>query len=200
MTHQAALDSTRDRIVAAATAEFAAHGIAGARIARIAKAAKTSTERVYAYFSGGKDDLYRSVATRELAAIAEATRLDPTDMPGYAGRLFDYYAAHPERYRLTAWSRLELGDAERDADDPMRKSAARKTEQVRQAQKDGLLDPAWDPMDILVIVSQIAMTWANLPDIPIPAGMDRDTFLAARRAAIITAVERLFPRHTCPRD
>ncbi|MGV9293923.1 hypothetical protein [Amycolatopsis sp. NPDC003676] len=56
-----------------------------------------------------------------------------------------------------------------------------------------MLDPSWDPMDILVIVSQIAMAWADQPDIPAGAGTDRDAFLAARRAAIVAAVERLFP-------
>ncbi|WP_373310185.1 helix-turn-helix domain-containing protein, partial [Streptomyces purpurascens] len=37
-------------MLAAAMEEFAGHGIAGARVDRIAKLAKTSKERVYAYF------------------------------------------------------------------------------------------------------------------------------------------------------
>ncbi|MEV7284916.1 TetR family transcriptional regulator [Streptomyces sp. NPDC093252] len=199
MTPRAASDSTRDRIIAAAKAEFSRYGIAGARIARIAKEAKTSTERVYAYFSGGKEELYRFVSAQELAVIAEATRMDPTDLPGFAGRLHDYYTAHPDRYRLVVWGRLELGDAERPADHPMRQSASYKLEQTRKAQEAGYLDPAWDPMDILVIVSQIATGWASQPDLPILAGVDRDTFLAARRAAIVTAVERLFPAVAAPK-
>src|SRR5215217_5374336 len=40
----------RERVLAAAFIEFAVHGIAGARIDRIAKAAKTSKERVYVSF------------------------------------------------------------------------------------------------------------------------------------------------------
>ncbi|MGW1554064.1 TetR family transcriptional regulator [Streptomyces sp. NPDC002346] len=191
MTSRASADSTRDRIVAAATAEFSRYGIAGARIARIAKAAKTSTERVYAYF-GSKEELYRFVSGRELAAVAEATRMNPTDLPAYAGRVHDYFAAHPERYRLMAWGRLELGDTERAADDPIRQTVAHKTEQLRKAQEAGQLDPAWGPLDILVLVNQIAASWADQPDIA-AAGIERDTFLTARREAIVTAVERLFP-------
>jgi len=38
------------------------------------------------------------------------------------------------------------------------------------------------------------MAWAAQPDL-VPAGDDdeRDTFMAARRAAIVTAIQRLFP-------
>src|SRR5215510_10022368 len=97
-------DTTRDRILAAATAEFSRHGIAGARIDRIAKAARTSKERLYAHFRS-KEALYRFVAERELAAVAEATRLDPADLPEYAGRVHDYFAAYPDRMRLMAWGR-----------------------------------------------------------------------------------------------
>ncbi|WSS45606.1 TetR/AcrR family transcriptional regulator [Streptomyces sp. NBC_01187] len=65
---------------ATAKAEFSQHGIAGARIDRIAKAARTSKERVYAYFSS-KVALYRFVSAQELAAVAEPTRMDPTTCP-----------------------------------------------------------------------------------------------------------------------
>lgn len=86
----------RDRIVEAATAEFARYGIAGARIDRIAKSARTSKERVYAYFRS-KEQLYGFIAARELDAVAEATQMDPADLPGYAGRVHDYFVAKPRQ-------------------------------------------------------------------------------------------------------
>jgi AcrR family transcriptional regulator len=185
-------DSTSDRIVAAATVEFSRYGIAGARVERIAKAAKTSKERVYAYYSS-KEDLYRFVAGRELAAVAHATRLDPTDLPGYAGRVHDYFIQHPERLRLMTWGQMELTTGRPQPDDPVQESWRYKVEQLRKAQEAGHLDRAWDPRDILVFVSQIAMSWAARPD-PAPAdGEDRDAFMAARRTAIVAAVQRLFP-------
>lgn len=183
-------DSTGERIVAAATAEFARYGVAGARVERIAKAARTSKERVYAYFRG-KEALYRHVAGRELAAVAEATRMDPTDLPGYAGRIHDYFSRHPERLRLMTWGRLELR-GEPGADDPVHASVRHKVEQLRAAQHDGLLDAGWDPLDILVFVNQLATSWVDQADL-YPAAGDRDAFLAARRAAIVAAVQRLFP-------
>lgn len=186
-------DSTRDRIVDAATAEFAQHGIAGARIDRIAKSARTSKERVYAYFRS-KEELYGFVAARELDAVGEATQLDPADLPGYAGRVHDYFVAHPDNRRIMRWGELEFVGT----DDAARDTARRKTAKLRLAQQEGLLDPSWDPLDVLVFVNQLASAWADQPGLP-PAGSDaREKFLADRRAAIVTAVARLFPAATDP--
>ncbi|MFF7984142.1 TetR family transcriptional regulator [Streptomyces sp. NPDC007901] len=188
-------DSTRERIVAAATDEFARHGIAGARVDRIAKQARTSKERVYAYFRG-KEALYGHVAAKELTELAEATRMDPADLPGYAGCLFDHFTARPDHHRLITWGRLELADSAvaDTGTDPTRAAIARKLDQLRQAQQAGQLDPAWDPVDVLALVNQIATTWAAQTEIGAAAEQAADPSIAARRAAVVAAVERLFPR------
>lgn len=190
MTPSAAADSTRDRIVTAARAEFARYGIAGARITRIAKAAKTSTERLYAYFRS-KEELYGFVAGQELAAVSEATRLDATDLPEYAGRVHDYFTRHPDRFRLMSWGRLEL------AGDATHETIRRKVGQLREAQEAGHLDPAWDPIDVLVLLNQIATAWPGQLDLVDAAGDNvRDPSPEARRAAVVAAVQRLFPAAT----
>lgn len=187
-------DTTRERILTAAMEEFARHGIAGARVDRIAKLARTSKERVYAYFRG-KDALYAAVAAREHVVIAEATQLDPSDLPGYAGRLFDYFVVRPDHHRLITWGRLELPSATAAADDHAQTLIARKIDQLRKAQQAGQLDPAWDPADVLALVNQIATTWAAQPEhSKAAAAHSVDPTIAARRAAVVTAVERLFPR------
>ncbi|MFD5051431.1 TetR family transcriptional regulator [Streptomyces tendae] len=192
-------DSTRQRIVAAAKEEFARHGIAGARVDRIAKQARTSKERVYAYFRS-KEALYAHVAERETTALIEATQLDPADLPGYAGILFDHFTARPDHYRLITWGRLELTDSADDtesADDtsPLQATIAGKLDKLRDAQRIGLLDPAWDPVDVLALINQIAMTWAGQPEIAAAAAEQAvDPSVTARRAALVTAVERMFPR------
>ncbi|MFE6852310.1 TetR family transcriptional regulator [Streptomyces sp. NPDC057674] len=182
---------TRLRIIAAAKDEFARHGIAGARVDRIAKEARTSKERVYAYFSS-KEALYRHVAEEELTALVEATQLDTADLPGYAGILFDHFTAHPDHYRLISWGRLELA-ASADAADLMQATISRKLDQLRDAQRAGLLDPGWEPVDVLALINQIATTWVGQPEIA-AAAPQADGTSAARRAALVTAVERLFPR------
>ncbi|MEV0326904.1 TetR family transcriptional regulator [Micromonospora echinospora] len=187
-------DTTRERILSAAMEEFARHGIAGARVDRIAKLAKTSKERVYAYFRS-KYALYAAVAAREYVVIAEATQIDPTDLPGYAGRLFDYFVARPDHHRLITWGRLELPGTATGADDPTQAAITRKIDQLRQVQQAGQLDPTWDPADVLALVNQIATTWAAQPELSEAAAAHAvDPTIAARRAAVVTAVERLFPR------
>ena len=53
-------EATKARLLAAATAEFAAYGVAGARVDRIAGAAQANKQLIYAYF-GSKDDLFDAV-------------------------------------------------------------------------------------------------------------------------------------------
>ena len=48
---------TRRRLLEAATTETSAYGIAGARVDRIASAAKANKQAIYAYF-GSKDALF----------------------------------------------------------------------------------------------------------------------------------------------
>jgi len=189
-------DSTRERVVAAATDEFARHGIAGARVDRIARQARTSKERVYAYFRS-KEALYAHVSLLELARVAEATPMDPADLPGYAGRLYDHFTiTRPDHHRLITWGRLELaGTAAPAGADTVRDTVAGKIEQLREAQRAGRLDAAWDPVDVLALVNQIATTWAAQTEIGAAAAEQAaDPSLAARRAAVVTAVECLFPR------
>ncbi|OMC36747.1 TetR family transcriptional regulator [Mycobacterium sp. GA-1841] len=189
-------DTTRDRILAAAADEFAQYGVAGARIDRIARRAKSSKERLYAYFRS-KQELYRCVAEHELAAMTDATRLDATDLPGYAGRVHDYFTARPDHLRLMQWGRLDVAGAEVPEDpfqEAVRQTVYRGVGQVRQAQAAGHLDPAWDPIDVMVIVTQIALAWAWQLDLVQLAGKQvRNPDPSARRAAIVAAVAGLFP-------
>jgi AcrR family transcriptional regulator len=192
----AEVDTTRDRILTAATDEFAQYGIAGARIDRIAHRAKTSKERLYAYFRS-KQELYRFVAERELVAMLEATPLDATDLPRYAGRVHDYFMAHPDHLRLMHWNVLEITEADTPGDsfrEAVRHTVHSGIEQLRQAQADGHLDPAWDPIDVMVLVHQMATAWAWQPGVLELAGEQvRNPSFAARRDAIVAAVARLFP-------
>lgn len=198
MAAEMSADSTRDRIVEAATAEFARYGIAGARIARIAESARTSKERVYAHFRS-KAELYRHVADRELAAVAAATGLDASDLPAYAGRVHDYFLAHPAARRLMRWGELEFsaaGDgAAAEGDEPraLPPTVAAKIEEVRRAQRHGELDPSWDPMDVLVLLNQLTTAWVDHQGLAPADGPARERYLAERRAAVVTAVARLFP-------
>ncbi|WP_329521724.1 TetR family transcriptional regulator [Spirillospora sp. NBC_01491] len=101
-------DATRQRIFTAATAEFAEHGLAGARIERIATAAHANKQAIYLYF-GGKDKLFGAVVRAKLEEICHAVVIDQDALADSVGTLFDLYQEHPELVRLLHWEALESG-------------------------------------------------------------------------------------------
>ncbi|WP_423860011.1 TetR/AcrR family transcriptional regulator [Arachnia propionica] len=70
-------EATKRRILDAAVAEFAAHGLDGTTIERIAGVAGVNKERIYNYF-GGKRDLFAHVLRDELVKVAQAVAKDST--------------------------------------------------------------------------------------------------------------------------
>jgi len=102
-------EDTRRRIFAAASAEFAAHGLAGARIDRIAAAARANKQAIYLYF-GSKDELFGAVVKAKVDEVCHSGTLDPRAIGESAGELFDWYQEHPDLIRLLLWEALEGGD------------------------------------------------------------------------------------------
>ena len=60
-------EATRERILEAATAEFSAYGIAGARVDRIAKTAGCNKNLIYIYFEN-KETLFTTVLQKQFGA------------------------------------------------------------------------------------------------------------------------------------
>jgi len=173
-------DTTQKRILDAALQEFSQFGIAGARVERIAKAASTSKERLYAYFRS-KEALYWHVAESELTRLAEATHMDATDLPEYAGRVFDYYEDHPQSFRILTWGQLESSAAE-GSSVHWKSLLETKVTKIAEAQSLGRIDPTWSAAELLALVSHTAATWALKSA---PAERQR------RRAVVVEAVRRL---------
>src|ERR1700732_2755467 len=119
-------EATRHRVLDGAAPGFAARGLAGARVDRIAQAARSNKAQIYHYF-GSKDALFGAVFDRIVKATVEDTPIDPTNLPEYAGRLFDRYQRHPEVQRLATWYRLERADG----DDPIEAIVASNTAKVK---------------------------------------------------------------------
>ncbi|MFI7029142.1 TetR family transcriptional regulator [Microbispora rosea] len=99
-------EATKARILEAARDEFSAHGIAGARVDRIAKAAGCNKNLLYIYFQS-KETLFATVLEQNLRRVYDELRFTPDDLPGYAARVFDFAMAEPGLMRLMAWAGLE---------------------------------------------------------------------------------------------
>jgi AcrR family transcriptional regulator len=147
--------ATKARLLEAATEEFAAHGIAGARVDRIAAAANANKQLIYAYF-GSKDQLFDAVLTTRFRALTEDVPFAPDDIAGYVGRLFDYLVAHLEVLRLATWAGLERPTAVAafEADSYRTKLIA-----IADAQRDSRLDASFAPADLLALALGITGAW-----------------------------------------
>jgi AcrR family transcriptional regulator len=105
-------ERTRATILSAATQEFTANGLTGARVDAIAKRAGVNKRMIYHYF-GGKEGLYLAVleTTYEAIRVAEMdlhlTDRDPTDgMRELVLFTWRYFLAHPEFLSLLGTENL----------------------------------------------------------------------------------------------
>jgi AcrR family transcriptional regulator len=183
-------EATRRRILDAARGEFAQHGLAGARVDRIAESARANKAQLYAYF-GKKEALFETVFTEALEDIVDAVPVDGTDLPGYAVRLYDEYLRRPELVRLAAWSRLE-----RTSTGPLTVSPpprqAEKLAAIKTAQASGHVDPALDPFEVFVTVIALSMTWSPVSTTFTASADEPEADHERRRHVLRTLVARAF--------
>ena len=180
--------ATRARIQAAAVEEFAAYGLSGARIERVAEAADANKRSIYVYF-GSKEGLFNAAAHQVISDLVEAVPLTEEDLPGYAGKLFDYLLTHPEALRISMWRHLERPAAGPD----VAGIYAEKTRAMSRG-RSGLTESGLPPTDLLVLVQGLASSWLISPEDLLTAdGIDPHSpeRLAVHREAIVEAARRL---------
>jgi AcrR family transcriptional regulator len=153
-------EATRRRLLDAAAQEFAAFGIAGARVDRIAAAAKSNKAQIYHYF-GSKDALFDAVFNALVVQTVREMPIDPADLPGYAGRLFDGFEDHPHVARLATWYRLERAGTEEPLETIV-SSNRDKVDAIARAQQSGHLPTRFAAEDLLALVLAIASMWTSL--------------------------------------
>jgi AcrR family transcriptional regulator len=144
---------TRRKIFDASVAEFAAHGISGARVDRITAAAEVNNALLYRYF-GSKSDLFDTVFGTLATELVEAVPFDPDDLAAYAGALADYHAARPEVARLAAWHQLEPGD--RPLPEAVIKTQREKTAAIEAAQAAGRVTSTYPAADLLTMILSLS--------------------------------------------
>jgi AcrR family transcriptional regulator len=171
--------ATKTRILEAATAEFAAHGLAGARVDRLAERAGANKQLIYAYF-GSKEGLFDATMSVHIQRLLDDVPFDPYDLPGYAVDLFNFGLAHPELVRLLQWHRLERPGELARLEQTL-ESTTRKLTALADAQSTGQVDVTLPAPELLAMVLGIVQA----PDDPSPASVD------VRRETVAAAVRRL---------
>ncbi|MGR4851000.1 TetR family transcriptional regulator [Streptomyces sp. LARHCF252] len=186
-------EATKARIFEAAVAEFARHGIAGARIDRIAAEAKANKQLIYAYF-GNKAELFAIVLEKKMLHVAEDVPVDPDDIESWIDRVMDYHAAHPELLRLLFWEGLEYGSAELPHESARQKHYVRKVAALQDAQDRGVITDAVPAADLLFLLTALANWTAVVPQMRRILVGDGEDAQDRLRASVKEAARRLTAR------
>jgi AcrR family transcriptional regulator len=155
-------DRTRQKILEAATAEFARHGLGGARVDRIAKLAGANKRMLYYYFRS-KENLFLAVLEESYAKIRKAEReldLEHRDPREALKRLvdftWDYYVAHPEFLTLLNSENLHKGRHVRHSK-RVRELHSPLVETLRgilrRGERDGLFRRGIDPIQLYISIA-----------------------------------------------
>ena len=179
-------DETRNRILAAATAEFADRGIAGARVDRIAEAAGASKPMLYSYF-GGTEKLFDAVFTAHVVANTDRVPFTADDLPGYASRLYDDYLADPALLRLVAWKRLER-EASGTLYEGLEHHDTEHFADIAVQQRLGTIRADLEPGDIWSLLIALSSTWAQASVTQMAMADEAESVHERRKAALAAAV------------
>jgi len=180
-------EATKKRILEAGLAEFSAHGIAGGRVDRIARAARCNKNLIYIYFQD-KQTLFTTVLLKHLRRIHDERPFTPDDLPGYAAAVFDWALANPDLMRLLAWSALEEkaeGKAERLAGFEAKFAA------LSEMQKAGHVGTVFPPDFLLIAVMSLATAWSVASPFAPSLGPKASERQAALRSSVVEAVRLL---------
>ena len=187
-------------ILAAATAEFAAKGIGGARVDAIAARAGANKRMIYHYF-GNKQRLYLSVLERmydEIRDAEAALRLEQLEPQAAMRRLvefsFDYYTDHPHFIRLLdnenlhKARNLKRSPGIRQRNSPL---VAMIEDLLRRGASTGDFRPGVNPVQLYISIAGLGYFYfANIYTLSAIFGLDlqADAARAARRQHVVDVV------------
>jgi AcrR family transcriptional regulator len=179
-------EATKQRILHAAIAEFAARGASGARIDRIAATASANKQLIYAYF-GSKQELFDAAVVDQIGRFQQDVPFDPHRLADFAADAYDFFVAHSELARLAVWHSLEESQQEH----PIQAIADQWRPRVREisrAQREGSVNAAIPAPELLILILAIARAW--IVTTPEARSSDRSGN-ARRRRSVHQAAQRL---------
>ena len=189
-------------IMAVATQEFAAKGLAGARIDAIADATHTSKRMIYYYF-GSKEGLYLAVLEesyrriRQTESDLQLADLPPADaLAKLVGFTFDHHYGNQDFVRLVMSENIQRGEylAQSKLIQELNVSVIESIEELYQrGVKEGVFRKGLDPIDIHASIS--ALTFFNVSnrytfDLIFKRNGYTPKALAQRRQSVIAMVQR----------
>jgi TetR/AcrR family transcriptional regulator len=182
-------ERTRRALLDAAEIEFAAKGLAGARVDVIAEEA-TANKRMLYYYFGSKDELYVAVLERAYGAMREREKaLKLTDLEPLEAikRLvefkFDYYEDNPRIIPLLAAENMNDGKylrRSRRLRDMHLLLVDMLCDILAAGERGGVIRPGIDPFQLYVSISALSYFYFS-NSATLSTGFGRDLASAAER-------------------
>lgn len=156
---------TRQQVLDAATEEFAARGLEGARTVEIARRANVSKRMLYHYFQS-KDGLFQAVLEQTYANIRDAEEnlelmsLDPVEaMAELVVFSFDWFFEHPEFISLLNEENL-LGAAHAKSSTAVQRLNMPLVEIIsnllERGEKSDQIRPGIDPVELYISIAAVS--------------------------------------------
>lgn len=145
---------SRQRILEAALAEFAAKGFAGARVDAIAVNACINKRMLYHYF-GDKEGLFREVLRRKITERSASLSSVPAEAAELLPHWFQLACQDRDWIRLLEWEALQWGDQQVIDEERRRENLGRAVERTRQQQIAGLFAAEYDPGQLLLALMSL---------------------------------------------
>lgn len=189
--HRREPDATRRRILAAAVAEFAAKGLAGARVDEIAARALVSKRMLYHYF-GDKEDLWLAVLEHAYLHIRneerelDVSRLSPVrGMRRLVEFTIDYVHRHPEFIALLISENLHRAKYLRQSHKIRQMHSALLeviADLLARGHRAGVFRGGVDPVELYITIAALGFFYfSNVYTLSTIFGRDLNSLSARRR-------------------
>jgi len=155
LTPQPTQQATPDRILEAAIDEFAEHGLAGARVDRIAERAGANKQLLYRHF-GSKEGLFDAAMRAMVARFNEIRRTLPDTLEGRLPYYFERATEDRQWVRLLQWEALQTGEGPTVNEDERAAHMQHAVDTVRADQAAGALPADLDAGQLFLTFQALA--------------------------------------------
>jgi TetR/AcrR family transcriptional regulator len=158
------LNRTREKILAAALAEFSARGFAGARVDAIARRARVNKRMLY-YCFGAKQDLYREILRRKIAERAEWLESTPDDFAGVLAHIYLSGGTDLDFVRLMEWEAIDSGGKKRIAEAERRALFEKAVARLAVLQRKGSIPRGVNLTQLFISMLSLALFPLVMPQV-----------------------------------
>lgn len=187
----AAEPATAERILQAAIDEFVEHGLAGARVDRIADRAGANKQLLYRHY-GSKEGLFDAAVRAMAGRFDDIRRTLPDTLEGRLPYYFERATEDQQWIRLLEWEALQTGNGPTVNEEARRAHMQRAVDGVRADQAAGLFPADLDAGQLFLSFQALAAHPSAFPQMTrfITGMQPTDPAFRAQRAEFLRRLGR----------